>query len=82
VAKHLTNDSFGLIFGINTLMSLVLQTILTLLFVSENGFRLDAIGQFTVYGYYFIGIGVIYFVALLVDYFSDFGTKKLDREVT
>jgi solute carrier family 19 (thiamine transporter), member 2/3 len=66
------DDSFGLVFGINTLMALILQTILTLLVVSENGFRLDAIGQFSAYGYYYIGIGVIYFVALLVDYFSEF----------
>jgi solute carrier family 19 (thiamine transporter), member 2/3 len=74
VARHLTDDSFGLVFGINTLMAIILQTILTLLVVSENGFRLDVIGQYSVYGYYYIGIGVIYFVAVAVDYASQFSS--------
>jgi solute carrier family 19 (thiamine transporter), member 2/3 len=70
VAKNLTEDSFGLVFGINTLVALILQTILTILVVSENGFRLDAVGQFSVYGYYYVGVGAIYLVALLVDVLS------------
>jgi len=34
VAENLVDDSFGLVFGINTLVSLVLQSILTLIFIT------------------------------------------------
>lgn len=64
IAKRLMEDSFGLIFGINTLFALLIQTILTLTIVS-SGFKLDVFGQFTTYGYFFIVLGVVYFIAFL-----------------
>lgn len=59
-------DSFGLVFGINTLVALTLQTILTLAVVS-GGFSLDIVGQFTVDGCLFIVTGIIYLLVILYE---------------
>nr|CAD7429829.1 unnamed protein product [Timema monikensis] len=40
VAKNIHEDSYGLIFGANTLFSLLLQTVLTLIVMSGNGLAL------------------------------------------
>lgn len=37
VAKHLNKDSYGLIFGVNTFIALILQTILTMAVADEGG---------------------------------------------
>lgn len=67
VAKHLVEDSFGLIFGINTLLALTMQTILTFTVVSEGGFGLDIVGQFIVYGCLFIFTGLCYVTVIFYD---------------
>jgi hypothetical protein len=41
VAKHLNDDSCGLIFGVNTFIALVLQTVLTVIVVDERGLALE-----------------------------------------
>lgn len=62
-------DSFALVFGFNTFVGLILQVIMTFVVVSETAnLNLDVFQQFTVYAYYFIVIGVIYFVAFLIQY--------------
>ncbi|XP_034488291.1 thiamine transporter 1 [Drosophila innubila] len=68
LASSLVEDSFALIFGINTLVALVLQTLLTLVVVSESGgLNLTTFEQFTVYAFYFIIIGTVYFIAVIVE---------------
>ncbi|XP_026482359.1 thiamine transporter 1-like [Ctenocephalides felis] len=69
IAKYLDEDSFGLIFGINTMYALAFQTILTVVVISKDGFELQTRDQFIVYGYYFIALGALYFVATIVIYF-------------
>lgn len=65
VAKQLPSDSFGLIFGINTFIALVLQSILTLVVVSDSrGYRLDIVEQFNIYGCIYVVLGVLYLVPL------------------
>lgn len=66
VAKQLADDSFGLIFGINTFLALLFQTILTISVASEGGFALDIQGQFVTYGGYFLGLAVIYALVAIV----------------
>ena len=68
-------DSFGLVFGINTTMALIFQTILTLIVISENGFALSPKGQFTVYAFYFIGVGILYFISVVVEYLISKSSK-------
>lgn len=60
VAKQLHDDSFAFIFGINTLVALTFQTILTVVLVSEQGLELDQRTHYQVLSGYFIVLGVIY----------------------
>ncbi|GFG28335.1 hypothetical protein Cfor_09087 [Coptotermes formosanus] len=60
VAKHLNDDSCGLIFGVNTFIALVLQTVLTVIVVDERGLALETRPQFLVYGGYYVVLGVLF----------------------
>lgn len=68
VAKNLADDSFALIFGINTLFALIIQTILTIVVISESGFELSPRSQFFVFGSYFVALAVIFFIASIVKF--------------
>ncbi|XP_055587458.1 thiamine transporter 1-like [Uranotaenia lowii] len=68
IAKNISDDSFALIFGINTLLGLVLQTLLTLAIVDSGGWlALDVRGQFTVYSYSFMVMGVTFGLFLMLE---------------
>ncbi|XP_012278659.1 thiamine transporter 2-like [Orussus abietinus] len=60
VAKRLSEDSYSLIFGLNTLLALLLQTILTSAVVSEYTFGPSIRSQFIVYSTYFLALGIIF----------------------
>lgn len=66
VAKKLADDSFALVFGINTLIALLFQTIMTVVIVSETGLKLDPKGQFMVFGAYFIVLSVLFLIASII----------------
>lgn len=63
IAKNLEDDTFGLVFGFNTLIALIVQTTITLTVVS-SGFKLSPSGQYQVYGYSYIALGCIYLLKL------------------
>lgn len=63
-------------FGINTTMALIFQTILTLVVISETGFALSPKGQFTVYAFYFIVVGILYFIFVVYEYIISKSSKK------
>lgn len=58
VAKDISEDSYGLIFGVNTFIALLAQSLLT--FIVVNELMLDIRQQFFVYGSYFLVLAVIY----------------------
>lgn len=62
VAKNLVEDSFALIFGINTLLALVIQTLLTVVVISETGLGLSTRLQFLVFGGYFVTLAIIFLI--------------------
>lgn len=66
IARNLSEDTFGLIFGFNTLIALTVQTIITLSVVS-SGFLLSPRGQYQVYGYFYVSLGVVYLFNLVFD---------------
>lgn len=53
-------DSEAFIFGINMLLALVIQALLTLMITGEQGFELDIRDEFVVYGIYSSLLGVIF----------------------
>lgn len=69
IAQELMEDSFGLVFGVNTLIASSVQTILTLTVVS-NGFVLSPVGQYTVYSWCFIALAIIYFAKLIFNFLT------------
>lgn len=55
-----------MVFGLNTLIALILQTLLTIIVVSENSIIvLDVFQQYFVYANYFFALAFIYFIAIL-----------------
>lgn len=64
VAENLADDSFALIFGINTLFALIFQTVLTVVVISW--LELNTRDQFLVYGCYFIAMSLIYLVISII----------------
>lgn len=66
IAKNLCDDAYGLVFGFNTLVALIVQTAVTLSVVS-NGLMLSPSGQFQVYGYFYLVLGVFYLLNLVFD---------------
>ncbi|KAG4074590.1 hypothetical protein HA402_004461 [Bradysia odoriphaga] len=66
IAKNLAEDTFGLVFGFNTLIALTLQTTVTLSIVSY-GFQLPPSGQYQVYGYAYVALAAVYLITLFVD---------------
>ncbi|KAH8295107.1 hypothetical protein KR018_007214 [Drosophila ironensis] len=69
LASNLEEDSFALVFGINTFVGLILQVIMTFVVVSEDAkLNLNVFQQFTVYAFYFIVIGVLYILVIAMQY--------------
>ncbi|KAK0077691.1 hypothetical protein PV326_009878 [Microctonus aethiopoides] len=62
VAKKISEDSSGLIFGINIFLALTFQSILTFIVTSGNVLTLDIRTQFAVYGGYFVVLGIIFMI--------------------
>ncbi|KAH8312715.1 hypothetical protein KR044_012438 [Drosophila immigrans] len=69
VARNLQEESFGLVFGINTLLALIFQSLLTIIVVSDTVFDLTQVEQYTVYAFYFIAVAVIYFISVTIEHF-------------
>ncbi|XP_063967276.1 thiamine transporter 2-like [Lytechinus pictus] len=60
IAKHLSLERYALVFGWNTFVALVLETILTLIVVDYRTLNLPADTQFLVYGGYFYLLGTAF----------------------
>ncbi|XP_004453920.1 thiamine transporter 2 [Dasypus novemcinctus] len=60
IAVNLSVERYALVFGINTFLALVIQTILTVIVVDPRGLNLPISIQFLVYGSYFAVIAGIF----------------------
>ncbi|KAM4699621.1 thiamine transporter 1 [Discoglossus pictus] len=60
IAANLSMECYALVFGVNTFIALVLQTILTLIVVDSRGLGLDLYTQFQIYAAYFAAIALIF----------------------
>lgn len=63
IAASLTMPRYALVFGVNTFVALLLQSVLTVVVVDSAGLGLDVFTQFLIYGGYFAVISVIFFLA-------------------
>jgi solute carrier family 19 (thiamine transporter), member 2/3 len=69
IASNLPQDTYGLIFGFNTLIGLIIQTIVTYTFVS-SGFLLPPREQYEIYSYFFFGLAVIFIIIFIARKFK------------
>nr|XP_046238248.1 thiamine transporter 1 [Scatophagus argus] len=63
IAASLSMQRYALVFGMNTFMALLLQSLLTVVVVDTAGLSLDVFTQFFVYGGYFAVICLVFFIA-------------------
>ncbi|KAJ8350374.1 hypothetical protein SKAU_G00255040 [Synaphobranchus kaupii] len=63
IAANLCMRRYALVFGVNTFIALLLQTLLTLIVVDNVGLGLDIFPQFMIYASYFAVIAIIFLVA-------------------
>lgn len=63
IAASLNMQRYALVFGVNTFVALLLQSLLTLVVVDSAGLGLDIYTQFLIYGSYFALISVVFLVA-------------------
>lgn len=81
VAKNLIKDSFALIFGINTLGAVIIQNILTIVFVTKLGIGLSQRHQFVVFGSYFIVLSLMFFIASFIKTIKSYRiVKNLEQD--
>ncbi|XP_028649133.1 solute carrier family 19 member 3b [Erpetoichthys calabaricus] len=60
IADNLSDECYALMFGINTFVALLLQTLLTAIVVDESSLGLGIVNQFIIYGSYYTVISVIF----------------------
>ncbi|XP_017281768.1 thiamine transporter 1 isoform X1 [Kryptolebias marmoratus] len=78
IAASLSMQCYALVFGVNTFVALLLQTLLTVIVVDSAGLGLDVYTQFLIYGTYFAVISVIFLLAGLCKLTS---TRRSKEEV-
>ncbi|XP_066285514.1 thiamine transporter 2-like [Branchiostoma lanceolatum] len=66
IAQKLTTERYALVFGCNTFVALLLQTILTAVLVDKTGLDAPVRTQFIVYGVYFGVIAAIFLTGAVV----------------
>ncbi|XP_028810553.1 thiamine transporter 1 [Denticeps clupeoides] len=63
IAANLSMKRYALVFGVNTFIALLLQTLLTVIVVDTRGLGLDIFPQFLIYASYFAVIALIFLLA-------------------
>ncbi|KAK2715771.1 thiamine transporter 1-like [Artemia franciscana] len=77
IAKDLNMHCYGLIFGFNTFLALILQSILTTIVASGVGLGLPPRDQFVVYGIYFFVLAGVF--TTIAAYSCGYGTYRQSR---
>ncbi|TNN76819.1 Thiamine transporter 2 [Liparis tanakae] len=62
IAKMLKRERYGLVFGMNSFVGTILQSILTGIVVSSKSLQLTIISQFFIYASYFAAISLLFTV--------------------
>ncbi|XP_030058092.1 thiamine transporter 1 [Microcaecilia unicolor] len=63
IAANLSMERYALVFGVNTFIALLLQTLITLIVVDSSGLGLDIFTQFKIYAGYFAVIALIFLLS-------------------
>ncbi|KAB0357547.1 hypothetical protein FD754_001703 [Muntiacus muntjak] len=77
IAVNLSVERYALVFGINTFIALVIQTIITVIVVDQGGLGLPISIQFLVYGSYFAAIAGIFLMRSIYIIYSAACQKRV-----
>nr|XP_045223748.1 thiamine transporter 2 isoform X4 [Macaca fascicularis] len=77
IAVNLSVERYALVFGINTFIALVIQTIITVIVVDQRGLNLPISIQFLVYGSYFAVIAGIFLMRSMYIIYSTKSQKDV-----
>lgn len=77
IAKQIPEDSYGLVFGVNTFVANWMQITISLIVATDIfDLELSIFNQFNVHGTFFAVLGLIYLILLLVDVLPIFHSRK------
>lgn len=79
IAVNLSVERYALVFGINTFIALVIQTIITVIVVDQGGLGLPISIQFLVYGSYFAAIAGIFLMRSIYIIYSAACRKRVQN---
>ncbi|XP_014595927.2 thiamine transporter 2 isoform X2 [Equus caballus] len=82
IAVNLSVERYALVFGINTFIALVIQTIVTVIVVDQRGLNLPISIQFLVYGSYFAVIAGIFLMRSVYIIYAAKCQKKVQSSAT
>ncbi|XP_058389121.1 thiamine transporter 2 [Diceros bicornis minor] len=82
IAVNLSVERYALVFGINTFIALVIQTIITVIVVDQRGLNLPISIQFLVYGSYFAVIAGIFLMRSIYIIYAAECQKKMQSSAT
>ncbi|RCN34982.1 reduced folate carrier [Ancylostoma caninum] len=82
IAIELTSTNYGLVFGWNTFVAVLLQTLLTLVVADSHGLNLDMRTQFVVYSMYFAAVGALFLVVSIWSRCKKSSTDPIRTDVT
>ncbi|XP_024596314.1 thiamine transporter 2 [Neophocaena asiaeorientalis asiaeorientalis] len=82
IAVNLSVERYALVFGINTFIALVIQTVITVIVVDQGGLRLPVHTQFLVYGSYFAVIAGIFLMRSIFIIYSTKCRKTVQSSAT
>ncbi|MCP9261975.1 Folate-like transporter 3 [Dirofilaria immitis] len=74
LARKMIGESYGLIFGLNSFIALLLQVLLTIIVSDQHGLHLSVREQFLVYGRCHVFIGTIFLISLCYSLIRRFRT--------
>ncbi|XP_029674778.1 thiamine transporter 1-like [Formica exsecta] len=77
IAKYISEDSYGLIFGVNTFFALLAQSLLT--FIVVNKLMLNIRQQYFVYGGYFVVLSMMYILMGVVNIVQHYRSSEKFR---
>jgi len=80
LARKIQSECFGLMFGLNSFVALLLQTIMTLVVVDDRGLGLDVRDQFVIYAGYHAVIAIIFLGAVMHNLVGKLNGSKSNME--
>ncbi|EDL75523.1 solute carrier family 19, member 3 (predicted) [Rattus norvegicus] len=82
IAVNLSLERYALVFGIDTFIALVIQTIMTMIVADQRGLQLPVTTQFLVYGSYFAVIAGVFLIRSIYILYSAKCRKEVQNLAT